>query len=205
MTKPTALDHAKSIIYVAEHVKDPNRTEQDDRELMLARALVAFIEKAVAIAINAKLPSNFMWGRDSMDNFNYGKHRAAEAIKEHADWTSTPVRMTMEEAGHLFADLSDMNVSSFEAYGEGNVPPRAMALYELGKQVRDALTLVPKPVHQYGSGPWCTPEAELGCQTNRCPTCPLDKPTPERRQPGVGGVPNDHSKNDGSDNSSGFD
>lgn len=47
--------------------------------------------------------------------------------------------LTMTEAGNLFADLSDLNLSAFEACGDGPTPKGALEIYELGKQVRRRL------------------------------------------------------------------
>lgn len=44
--------------------------------------------------------------------------------------------LSLKETVEKFADAADYNVTCFEAYGEGNVPASALALYELGKQAR---------------------------------------------------------------------
>lgn len=40
------------------------------------------LEKCATLAEQAKLPRGFQWGHDAMEQFNFGKERAAAAIRE---------------------------------------------------------------------------------------------------------------------------
>lgn len=50
-----------------------------------AKARLKALEDAVRAASTAKLPPNYKWGRDAMEAFNFGKARAALAIRSLMD------------------------------------------------------------------------------------------------------------------------
>lgn len=39
------------------------------------------VEDAAEAALNAQLPNGYQWGEDAMEQFNFGKQRAADAIR----------------------------------------------------------------------------------------------------------------------------
>ena len=39
------------------------------------------VEEAAQAALNAQLPDHYRWGNDAMEQFNFGKKRAADAIR----------------------------------------------------------------------------------------------------------------------------
>lgn len=47
----------------------------------IAQALAEQREADAKKALAAKLPKGYQWGRDAMESFNYGKERAAAAIR----------------------------------------------------------------------------------------------------------------------------
>jgi hypothetical protein len=53
-----------------------------DHVLTLMRAAYAMaLEDAAATAEEAKLPQHYQWGEDAMEQFDFGKRRAANAIR----------------------------------------------------------------------------------------------------------------------------
>ena len=51
---------------------------------LIAQAEARGMERAAMSALNAKLPDGYLWGRDAMEQFRFGKARAAEAIRTEA-------------------------------------------------------------------------------------------------------------------------
>lgn len=47
-------------------------------------------EECAVIAMNATLPEDFQWGHDAMEQFDFGKERAAEAIRAAGNKPTKP-------------------------------------------------------------------------------------------------------------------
>lgn len=58
--------------------------KQDEEMLVDAidKALQAEREQCAKRAESARLPRGYQWGHDAMEQFNFGKERAAKAIRE---------------------------------------------------------------------------------------------------------------------------
>lgn len=89
MTEPTQADEAlvQRLIGIWEGDKPDKVSRMNQSTAAHARAAreegyAKAIEDAAQAAENAGLPSNFHWGEDAMESFNFGKKRAADAIRQ---------------------------------------------------------------------------------------------------------------------------